>query len=265
MTTAGKLGIGTTSPSGVLDVNVGTGDYAYFRGTAGSGIQLVDTSNPGGVNTQQSARLINSSNNIIITNTSNYPIAHFTARYGANAGRVGINLLFSESPSYNLHVSGNAYISTSLQIGGTGTVRIAGAASGTGTALIIDGSGDIRPQTSSRRFKKNIYETKLNYTDVLKFELKEFKYKDTDIFVPIGIMAEDTADINSGFVNFDKDGLPYSINQSVVLYSLLGVVKDLKDDNDFTLQTLDALIKKVAKLEAEIKYLRKVDSINANR
>ena len=245
---AGRVGIGMTNPTETLHVS---GNICV-----GTVTDIIYSNNIGQVSSV-APMTIYSNSETIFKNTSEVEFLRITG-----GGRVGIG---TTTPTETLHVSGNAYISTSLQIGGTGTVRIAGAASGTGTALIIDASGDIRPQTSSRRFKKNIYETKLDYTDVLKFELKEFKYKNTDIFVPIGIMAEDTADINSGFVNFDKDGLPYSINQSVVLYSLLGVLKDLKDDNDFTLQTLDALIKKVAKLEAEIKYLRKVDSINANR
>ena len=265
ITSAGNVGIGTTSPSSKLDVNLGTGDWAHFRGTAGSGIQFEDTSNPGGATTQQQARIVNQTNNLIVTDSSYKPIAHFTARYGANDSRVGVNLLLADSPSYNLHVSGNAYVSTSLQIGGTGTVRIAGAVAGTGTNLIIDGSGDIRPETSSRRFKRDITNSRFDYNDVLKFELKEFTYKESNTFVPIGIMAEDTAEINPRFVNFDNDGLPYSINQSAVLYSLVGVVKELKDDSDFMINTLDVLIKKVAKLEAEVKYLRKVDDINANR
>jgi hypothetical protein len=125
--------------------------------------------------------------------------------------------------------------SAALQIGGTGTVRIAGATSGTGTAAIIDANGDIRPLTSSIMFKKNV--VRLNFDTELIELLRpvEYDYKESGEH-DFGLIAEEVADIYPLMVNYDKSKKPYSVKYQQLSVLLLKKIQEI----ELRLQELEA-------------------------
>jgi hypothetical protein len=127
--------------------------------------------------------------------------------------------------------SGNLGIGTTtpgaaLTIGGTGTVRIAGAVSGTGTSAIIDSNGDVRPLTSSRRFKEDI--STLNvYPEVLdSFRAVQYSYKESGVR-DFGLIAEEVSEVYPLMVNYDNAGDPYSVKYSQLSVLLLVRIQEI--------------------------------------
>jgi hypothetical protein len=100
------------------------------------------------------------------------------------------------------------------------------AASGTGTALIIDASNRIRPLTSSERFKENIKAYEMDILGLSALELIEYNYKETGDW-DIGLSAERAAEVYPLIVNY-RDDKPYSINFPRLTLALLEAYNKLE-------------------------------------
>ena len=137
--------------------------------------------------------------------------------------------------------TGNVGIGTNapgaaLHIGGTGTIRINGATSGTGTAAIIDSNGDIRPLTSSIKFKQNIVGLKFDTDLIGLLRPVEYDYKESGEH-DFGLIAEEVADIYPLMVNYDNSKNPYSVKYQQLSVLLLKKIQEI----ELRLQELEAV------------------------
>lgn len=93
-----------------------------------------------------------------------------------------------------------------------------GMSTATGTTMVHNGTR-FGPQSSSRRFKKNLKRIdKASIKAALsKLSVYEYQYKDIPDETHIGWMAEDLAEIHPMLATYDKDGKVFAINQLAVL------------------------------------------------
>ncbi len=116
------------------------------------------------------------------------------------------------------------------------TFKYLGAASGTGTALVLNASNEIVLDTSSERFKENIRDAvDINSERIYDLNLKLYNYKKLDGVVSehsekeqIGYIAEEVHKLIPEMVNLDKEGNPFSLRTDVLLFILIEEVKKLK-------------------------------------
>ena len=196
-----RLGIGTVTPSQKIHVvgNITTGAGQYVESdtfTGASGNMTIKTAG--------------SSDHIIFSQST-------FERMRIKAGNLGIGTI---DPLQSLH------------IGGTGTVRIAGAASGTGTAAIIDANGDIRPLTSSEKYKENIINLSVDSSFIYQLRPVEYNYIN-GAGHDFGFIAEEVNELCPLMVNLNIDGKPESIKYSQLTIFLLEEVKRLRFELDF--------------------------------
>ena len=112
---------------------------------------------------------------------------------------------------------------------------------GAGTALVISATNEVYPLTSSRRFKENIVDLKVNSDSILGLKIYEFDYNKSKDH-SIGIMAEDSFAILPQIVNKDSSGKPYSIRYDQL--QMLMLDKIIKQQ-----MQINALMQRVNKLE----------------
>lgn len=160
------------------------------------------------------------------------------------------------------NLSGNGLdINTSANIGGrlkAGTVdtpyidgdpRFVGRDGGGFVNAMLNSDGQLRRQSSSRRYKHDIQPLAVDTAKVLQLEPKTFKYNDPtagDIRYP-GFIAEDAQDLGlTDFVIYetiDNQKVPAGFRYAEYVAALVLVIKDQK-------QQLDALATRVASLES---------------
>jgi hypothetical protein len=111
----------------------------------------------------------------------------------------------SSDPTYDLHVDGDARFrnigintnpSFSYELYVNGDVRFSGLPSGSGTVLVADSSGNIRKQSSSRRFKEDVRPLEVDAGALLSLQPVRFRWKpEHGEGEDIGLIAEDVAEI----------------------------------------------------------------------
>lgn len=135
--------------------------------------------------------------------------------------------------------------STILQIG-SGVIRIpTGTTTGTGTAIIMDSNGDIRPLTSSVVHKENIRpftKSALLYKFPAPVEYRYIKSKESDF----GYLAQDLEKVDPIFVNYTASGDIISPKYLELYAPIIECLKDQKKE-------IDKLNKRVAALESKSK------------
>ena len=144
---------------------------------------------------------------------------------------VDTNTLYVDATNNRVGI-GTATPAAALQIGGTGTLRIDGATTGTGTAAIIDANGDIRPLTSSERYKENVINLSVDSSFIHKLRSVEYDYIN-GAGHDFGFIAEEVNELCPLMVNFNIDGEPESIKYSQLTIFLLEEVKRLRFELDF--------------------------------
>ena len=127
--------------------------------------------------------------------------------------------------------------STRFVIGNTGNVGIGNANPGsrlsitslgtsTGTALVIDGNGDVWQDSSSARYKDNIQPLNADFSKLLQLEPKSYTLK-TNGMSDIGFIAEDLHAMGlTDLVIYDKFGRPDAIKYNRVPTYLVGILKE---------------------------------------
>ena len=200
--------------------NPQTGAFSFTAstGTNGAGGNFFNTGGALliGIDTSTSSGITSSGNayDAAVWYTGNHTLAfgtNNTLRFsitGAGAASFGSNSLTAGA------ISGTtgAFSSTISTV----------ASSGTGTAVIIDGSNILRPLTSSERFKtilkRNWQPTTGQLSSFLALTPILARYNTDDSWGPmLGYSAEDLAKVDKHLVNYDKGGLPYSIREHAVL------------------------------------------------
>jgi len=140
--------------------------------------------------------------------------------------------------------TGNVGIGTtdpSEKIDVNGTARLRGITTGGGTANVFaDGNGKLWKQTSSLRYKKNIRELSIDPQKFLQLEPVRFEWKTTG-GEDIGLIAEDVENVVPDLVIYDNEGRPDGVKYDKIAIYLLGVVKNLKSENEELKKRIEAL------------------------
>lgn len=203
--TSGNVGIGTLPTSYGVTVDTSSGSYSAIVATAGPSAAIVGNGNVVGVNGR-----VNS---------------------GATYGRVGY-YSGSGSSYYSFH--------------GNGLILAAGAygAGLTGTAAVVDSSGNIGTATSTRESKININDVSdVNWLYSLKPKTFNFRKKDennnyTEEFYPenvYGLIADEVEAVKDEFVAYQEvDGAKKAIgvHYDRLVTPLLKAIQDLKKEFD---------------------------------
>ena len=125
-------------------------------------------------------------------------------------------------------------------------------ASGTGTALAVDGNEKVITVSSSRRYKENIVDLTTDSTKVLELRTRNFKYKDyidrvkkknakegderDEVTVigksTFGLIAEEVYEILPEIVSLNKNSAPESIDYGLLSVLLIEEVKKLRIEVD---------------------------------
>jgi hypothetical protein len=216
-----SLTAGTVTSTGTLIAGEGIGAsdanilIGYNRTTAGnSGIFFYTDSTLSADAYMQRASGTNGNLAISNAGTGNF-LNTGSARYGYNTA----------SPTNTHHFVG-ALRNTS------------GNSAGAGTTLVIDGSGDIRPASSSLRYKNSIENYSKGLDELNKLNPVTFKYNGEDI-INAGFIAEELDSLGfNEYVYKNSDGQPESIKYETMVALLVNAIKEQQ-------QQIDDLEKKV--------------------
>jgi len=226
-----SVGIGTTSPAGVLHIeNSGSGEEAFL---------WIKSSHP--TNWHEAGIRIETPENKW----------HFRMDDDANkqipVGTLGLRSQDSEVETMTWAENGNVGIGTAgssptqkLDVNGTARLRV--MSTGTGTDVVVDATGVLKKISSSLRYKKNIRELNINPQRFLQLEPVRFEWKTTGE-EDIGLVAEDVEEVIPDLVIHDQEGRPDAVKYDKVAIYLLQVVKTLNAKNQ-------ELEKRIAELES---------------
>jgi hypothetical protein len=115
--------------------------------------------------------------------------------------------------------------------GGTGKVglqlpNLASLPASGSLDLTVDQFGNVKPQTSSVRFKENVEPLADDFHKILSLQPKSFSYKDSGQRA-IGYTAEDLHDQDlTELVSYDQEGKPLSIQYKLLPIYMLEVLKE---------------------------------------
>lgn len=144
---------------------------------------------------------------------------------------VGSGITFQPTGAPSLNVDFNAATTVTI----AHDLFLTGLTATTGTALILDGSNQVRLLTSSKRFKEDINEfetTKEFINNFLELNPVTFRYKKQDgekkdEKETLGLIAEEVVELFPEAVNLDAEGLPFSISYDQLTTLTIGVVQQL--------------------------------------
>jgi len=155
--------------------------------------------------------------------------------------------------------AGGSNVSDSCFIG-----NIFNATASSGTAVLINSSGQLGTISSSRRFKKEIKPMDSASEAVLAFRPVTFHYKSDASGTPqFGLIAEEVAEVNPDLVVRDETGEIYTVRYDAVNAMLLN--EFLKEHRKMQEQQkqIDAL---TAQLKQQAALIQKVsDKVEVNR
>jgi hypothetical protein len=111
---------------------------------------------------------------------------------------------------------------------------IFGATSAGGTAVFVDGSGQLGTMTSSRRFKQQITDMGNTSDVLLRLHPVTFRYKpeiDPEGVTQYGLIAEEVAEVAPGLVQYDQDGNVHTVRYHLLVPMLLNELQKLTAEN----------------------------------
>jgi hypothetical protein len=162
--------------------------------------------------------------------------------------------------SNNIHIGawGGGDESDTIRIGATQTKTfisgIYGTTSSFGTAVYVNGSGQLGTTTSSRRFKEEISDMGNASDGLLKLRPVSFVYKpeydDGSRLRQYGLIAEEVGEIYPDLVAYDKDGQPATVRHHFVNAMLLNEVQKQHRTIESQKERIDLLEERLARLEA---------------
>ena len=169
---------------------------------------------------------------------------------------------YAASPAWALNTNGRVHM-TNL------------SPAGAGTALVISGTGEVYPQSSSRRYKKDIVDLNIDPSKVSQLRPVRFRWKETTATPnepDFGLIAEEVNEVYPDLVRYNQNGSPEG-----VAYDKIGVIlikafqskakeletvkiqlSSLEAEKGVLVKEIDSLKEKAAKnqeLEARLKAL----------
>ena len=228
---AGRVGIGTTSPSSKLNV---VESVATIESSDSNGYPRISAA---GANAQLG----------LFRTVSSAGGGYIGAN--ANASFIVMNSSFAEQARIN--ASGDMLLLNGLTIGSSsapaGKILIAGAAlpAGAGTHFLKwnNTSGAVTYDTSSARYKDNIRDSVYGLDHVMKIRSVQFEYKDTGRS-DVGLIAEELNPIIPELVGKDANGDPESVSYDRMVSVLVKAIQELSAKNDALEARLAALEQK---------------------
>ena len=144
-----------------------------------------------------------------------------------STGEVGIGTL---SPTEKLDVNG--------------TLRLRDLEGVGGEQVYVNEDGVlVRGTPSSRRYKKNIRELRIDPDKVLKLQTVRFEWKASGE-EDIGLIAEDAQQLVPDLIRYDKEGKPDGVKYERLSLYLLEAMKELKEENNELKRRIEALEEK---------------------
>ena len=178
--------------------------------------------------------------------------------YGAGYSETGSNKLYIDNDSSGALIYGDfstGRVGISLTdpteaLDVQGTARLRGIGSSTGTEVVADTNGKLWKLSSSRRYKTNIETLHAETDSVLNLRPVRFEYKETGQ-KDIGLIAEEVEKISPDLVIYDGQDRPDAVKYDRVSLYLIGVVKELKAENELLRQRVDVLEKTINAKETQ--------------
>ena len=231
----GNVGIGITNPVAKLEV---AGQVKITGGLPGYGKVLTSSDDTGLACWAPSASADNLGNH---TATQNIKLSGYWLSgdggtegvYVANNGNVGIKVT---DPTEDLDVAG--------------TARLRGISVGNGTTVKINGEGQLRKESSSRKYKTNIETLEIDPNKVMQLRPVRFEWKTTGQD-DVGLIAEEVAESVEEMVIYDNQGRPDGVKYDKVALYLLSVIKNQQKENEDIKARLSAMESLVAKLSVQ--------------
>lgn len=149
----------------------------------------------------------------------------------------GITIYSSGAGAYNLAAYGSIAIApigaggqdlTLAGAGGGGDIVVTLGTATTGTDVVLTASNELRPKTSSGRFKTNKRAFKCPTGVFDKLKPCQFDYTGDNAKDVHGFYAEELYELWPDAVNLDADGLPYSNRNDALIALLVHEVQKLK-------------------------------------
>ena len=168
-----------------------------------------------------------------------------TQKYHIDYYNGGLNFAESGVADYRLFIQdgGEVGIGTSgptEKLDVNGTARLRSMSTGTGTAVVADGNGVLKKQSSSKRYKENIRGLEVDRENILQLNPVRFDWKTTGE-PDIGLIAEEVEKAIPDLVVYDNEGKPDAVKYDKISLYLLGLVKELKAENEGLKRRIEAL------------------------
>jgi hypothetical protein len=248
ITSAGNVGIGTSSPAAKLDVVTTASVTAIFTRDLATDVSLrILSDNDGSIldtqgvynlrfQTNDVERMrITSGGNVLIgdTTTTNYRLFISTPDSGTSNWGIGI---FNSAGSTLLRVRNDGAFLT-----GTATLSPYNNTTGGVANVVVSSDGSLlRSNPSSQRFKDNIVDWNGNGLEtILALKPRTFTYKSDYYKHPelnfLGLIAEEVAEVSeylADFENEDRTGLVENVRYANIVVPLIKAVQELSKQNE---------------------------------
>lgn len=156
----------------------------------------------------------------IIANNSAFNVAPSSISWTSNLGF----FTFSTSTGFSLGTGSNPCIIN------TSNFRLTGIGTGTGTALVQDGNGNVFLNTSNVKYKENIVNLNIDTSKIYNLQPKEYNFKTQPNIKTLGYLAHE---MNAQFpllCNLDAQGEADGIKYDLLPILVIEEMKKLKDE-----------------------------------
>ncbi|NQT95068.1 MAG: tail fiber domain-containing protein [Candidatus Omnitrophica bacterium] len=248
----GNVGIGTTAPGSKLDVS-GTANITGIvdigspsTSSTASGIDISGSPLRIGNNTTGPSLFIRQGGGSGLTNW-------VASLQNASGSGKGLSIRAGSGSAHELLEVADWSGTVRFAVYGSGVIKAPYIRSvGGGSALRIMGSGELIEATSSRRYKKNIRDLKVDSDKVFELNPVRFQWKETDE-EDIGLIAEEVDESIKDLVIYDDKERPDGVKYEKVALYLLEAVKNQQSEIDNQQAKIEALSRQVRELLAEDK------------
>jgi len=266
--TSQNVGIGTTSPSGNLEVKGASGQNIYVSYTSGSQLRLKSDSGDSGIGTTGATPLL-----FLISNSEKMRID--------SSGNLLVGKTSQSSSSQGFEVigsSGSTHITSSAT---TNTLELYQKTTAGGYALLtgyydvsssqtnsitVYTNGNIQNLNNSYgslsdvKIKENIVDATPKLADLMQVKVRNYNLKSDQTHKQIGVIAQELEEVFPAMVeeniDRDKDGNNLGTTTKGVKYSvfvpmLIKAIQELKAINDTQAETINALTARIVALETK--------------
>jgi hypothetical protein len=275
--TSQNVGIGTASPTALLDVaatapvikTTGTTGTSFYRAnnTGGSFYFGIDSSTGGTFGVGNYSRALYSS--------GAYPMVFFTndtermridssgnVRVGTTSASFSERLTVQSSTATSASdviIGRDSSATTLFRVRGDGAFQTGSGAvspynntTGSAANTFVNTDGTLLRSTSSLKYKKDVADATHGLTDLLKLRSVTYKGKNEADGEKTfgGLIAEEVHDAGlTEFVHYSTDGSPDALNYGNMVSLCVKAIQELKAINDTQAETINALTARIEALE----------------